>query len=213
MYRVAAHAASLGQVGISVQYRLYKAGTPVTVFECVKDARSAIRYVRAHAAELGIDPQKIIAGGASAGGHLAVASAICATVDNPDENPAVSGEPNALVLFSPVIDTSPDGYGTAKIGARWRELSPAHQVRAGLPPTITFHGTADPTCPVQGVHLFHQAMLAAGNHSELIVVEGGIHGYMFKDPARYAEIIQQLDAFLATNGLLPKDPIKTSETP
>src|SRR6266446_4142800 len=59
MYAFTAHCAELGMVGISVQYRLYQPGSEVTVFDCVKDARSALRYVRAHAAELGIDPQKI----------------------------------------------------------------------------------------------------------------------------------------------------------
>src|SRR5262249_36485636 len=58
MYPFADWAAKLGLVGISVQYRLFKPGTSTTVFECVKDARSAVRYVRRHAAELGIDPDR-----------------------------------------------------------------------------------------------------------------------------------------------------------
>src|SRR5262249_32119537 len=59
MYPFAQHCVEQGMVGISVEYRLYKPNTPVTVFECVKDVRSALRYIRAHATELGIDPQKI----------------------------------------------------------------------------------------------------------------------------------------------------------
>ncbi|WP_156345058.1 alpha/beta hydrolase, partial [Verrucomicrobium spinosum] len=68
MFPFADHFAKLGMVGISVQYRLYNAKTQTTVFDCVKDARTAVRYVRAHAADLGIDPTKIIVSGGSAGG-------------------------------------------------------------------------------------------------------------------------------------------------
>jgi sialate O-acetylesterase len=200
MYAFTAHCAELGMVGISVQYRLYKPGSEVTVFDCVKDARSALRYVRAHAADFGIDPQKIVANGASAGGHLAAATALFDGVDEAGEDTSVSCVPNALALFSPVIDTSREGYGNAKVGARWQELSPAHRVRAGLPPTIVFHGTGDATTPFKGAQLFHDAMIRAGNRSELVTVEGAQHTYMFKDAGLYAETLGRLDAFLASLG-------------
>jgi acetyl esterase/lipase len=188
-------------VGISIQYRLYKPGTDTTVFECVKDARSAVRYVRAHAAELGIDPQKIVVNGASAGGHLAAATAMF-EVNEAGEDTTVSCAPNAMMLFSPVIDTSMEGYGNAKLGGRWQELSPAHQVRAGLPPTILFHGTADTTTPFKGAQKFHDAMLRAGNRSELVAVEGAIHTYMFKDAALHADTLKRMEAFFASLGFL-----------
>jgi acetyl esterase/lipase len=203
MYRFAQHCAELGMVGISVEYRLYKAGTEVSVFECVKDARSAVRYVRAHAAELGIDPEKIAVNGASAGGHLAAATALFA-VDEDGEDLGVSCAPNALVLFSPVIDTSKEGYGNAKVGARWEELSPAHRVQRGVPPTILFHGTADATTPFKGAQIFHEAMLREGNRCELVSVEGAQHTYMFKDAQLHADTLRQMDAFFASLGYLPK---------
>ena len=206
MYTWARHCADLGMVAISVQYRLYKPNTATTVFDCVRDARSALRYVRAHAAELGIDPQRIVANGASAGGHLAVATALFDSVNDPADDLTVSCRPDALVLFSPVIDTSAEGYGNAKIGARWRELSPAHQVRPGLPPTITFHGTGDATCPFKGAQLFQAAMRAAGNASELIQVEGAEHTYMFKHADLHAKTLRELDAFLAAHGFVPAPP-------
>ncbi len=59
MYAFTDHCAKLGMVAVSVEYRLYKARTPVTVFECVKDTRAALRYVRAHAEELGIDVETL----------------------------------------------------------------------------------------------------------------------------------------------------------
>ena len=94
----------------------------MTVFECVKDARAAMRYVRSHAPELGIDPDKIVFNGATAGGHLAAATAMFDGVDHADDDLTLSCRPDAMVLFSPVIDTSAVGYGQAKIGERWKEL-------------------------------------------------------------------------------------------
>ncbi len=202
MYAFTDHCRKLGMVAISVQYRLYKAGTDVTVFDCVKDARSALRYVRAHAEELGIDPNKIIANGASAGGHLAAATAMFAGVDHADENLLVSCRPDALILFSPVIDTSKEGYGQAKIGDRWEDLSPAHRVLPKMPPTLLFHGTGDTTTPVQGALLFEAAMKKAGNQIELVSPEGAIHTYMFKDAGLYAETLKKMDAFFASLGWL-----------
>jgi acetyl esterase len=181
MYPFAAHYARLGLVGISMSYRLHSAKTGVSVFDCVKDARSAVRYIRVHATELGIDPQKIIVSGGSAGGHLAVSTALFDKVNEDSDDLAISGTPTALVLLFPVIDTSKEGYGQAKIGERWQELSPAHNVRAGLPPTLTFHGTGDTVTPFDGAKAFHEAMLKAGNRSELDVNEGGAHGYLKLD--------------------------------
>ncbi len=196
MYPVAAHFAGQGMVGISVQYRLLKPADGVTVFDGVADARAAVRYVRAQAAELGVDPARVVVNGASAGGHLAVATAMFGQFDHGDENRAVKAEPDALVLFYPVIDTSAEGYGQAKIGERWRELSPAHHVRRGLPPTITFHGTGDTTTPFKGAEVFHAAMLAAGNRSVLDVHPGGIHGYILYEKPLYEETLGKIERFL-----------------
>ncbi len=202
MYPVAAHCARQGMVAFSVEYRLVRPGSGATVFDCVADGRSAVRAVRARAAEFGIDPGRVIANGASAGGHVAVATALFGQFDTPGEAPAVSAEPNALVLFYPVIDTSEEGYGQAKIGGRWRDLSPVHQVRPGLPPTITFHGTADTTTPFEGARRFHAAMRQAGNRSELEVHEGGIHGYFLHDRALFEATLATMEAFLRRVGMM-----------
>ena len=202
MYPFAAHYAKLGLVGISLQYRLNNAEAGVTVFDCVKDVRSAMRYLHGHAAELGIDPKKIIVSGGSAGGHLAASTALFDKVNEASDDPDTQVIPVALVLLFPVIDTSKDGYGQAKIGERWQELSPAHNVRAGLPPTLTFHGTGDTVTPFAGAKLFHESMLKAGNRSELDINEGGAHGYLMRDATLFADTLQKTDAFLKSLGLL-----------
>jgi acetyl esterase/lipase len=129
---------------------------------------------------------------------------LCDGIDSDGENTSLSCVPDALVLFSPVIDTSTEGYGNAKVGARWKELSPADLVRPGLPPTIVFHGTGDTTTPFTGAKKFQEAMLRAGNKSELVSVEGAPHTYMFKDATLHAETIRKLDSFLASNGFTQK---------
>ena len=204
MYPFAAHFATRGMVGISVEYRLLNAATGVTVFDCVQDGRSALRYTRAHAAELGIDPAKIVAAGGSAGAHVAVAAAMFTNFDDPREGHAVSAEPNALVLYYPVIDTSQEGYGNAKIGERWKQLSPAHNVRPGLPPTQVFHGTGDTTTPFKGAKTFHEEMRKAGNVCELVVNEGGVHGYPLVERAIYEDTLARTEAFLKQHGMFPR---------
>lgn len=193
-----------GMVGISVQYRLYQPGK-TTVFECVKDARSSVRYVRSHAAELGIDPGRIVVSGGSAGGHLAAATALFDGVDEESDDRSVSCRPDALILLFPVIDTSPEGYGNAKIGERWRDLSPVHHVRAGLPPTLLFHGTGDTVTPFAGAKAFHEAMLAAGNCCDFDVNEGGRHGYLMFEEALYRDTLTKSSKFLASLGFVDPD--------
>lgn len=199
-YPFAAHFARLGMVGISVEYRLAKPGSGTTVFDCVKDGRSAVRYVRAHAAEFGIDPQKIVANGGSAGGHIAAGTALFDGVDEAGEDTSVSCIPNAVVLFFPVIDTSAAGYGSKKIGPRWQEISPLHRVRPGAPPTILFHGSGDTVTPFSGAKAFRDAMVKAGNRCELVVDEGGQHGYLYRDRGHYDDALRRTEAFLASLG-------------
>lgn len=191
-----------GMIGISVQYRLYSPARGVSVFDCVKDARSSVRYVRSHAAELGIDPDKIVVSGGSAGGHLAAATALFDAVNEAGDDSAISCAPNAMILLFPVIDTSSEGYGQAKVGDRWRELSPVHHVRPGLPPTLTFHGTGDTVTPFKGAQTFHEAMLTAGNRSELVVNQGGVHGYLMRDARLFDETLEKSAAFLRELGWL-----------
>jgi acetyl esterase len=203
-YPFAAHFAQLGLVGISVEYRLAKPGSGTTVFDCVKDSRSAMRFVRTHAAELGVDPLKIVANGGSAGGHLAAGTALFDGVDEADDDTSVSCVPQALVLCFPVIDTSTSGYGNAKLGTRWQDLSPLHRVRPGAPPTIIFHGTGDTVTPYAGAEAFRDAMLKTGNRCELVTTAGAAHGYLMRDRSKYEEALRKTEAFLASLEFMKK---------
>ncbi len=202
-YPFAAHFADRGMLGISLEYRLLRDKPGTTVFDCVRDARSAVRWIRENSAELGADPDRVVVMGGSAGGHLAVATALFADVNEATDHRGVSAQPNAMILMYPVIDTSADGYGQAKIGHRWRELSPLHQVRGGLPPALIFHGTADAVTPFPGAEQFHHKSMAAGNTSQLVIHPGGRHGYLIFDEAEFDRSLQRMEQFLVDFGQLP----------
>jgi len=103
--------ASRGMVAVCAQYRTRKSHG-AQPFKCLEDAKSAVRYVRDHATELGIDPERIALGGGSPGGHLAVVSSLCLKKFNcPDVDLSITPVANALLLFNPVFDNGLEGYG------------------------------------------------------------------------------------------------------
>jgi acetyl esterase len=209
--------ASRGMVAMTADYRV-SSRHHTQVKECVQDAKSAIRWVRTHAARLGIDPDRIAAGGGSAGGHLAACTALIHGFEEPGEPTDVSSAPNALVLFNPAIALGPfegmrprnDDRAAAlpeRMGTDPVNLSPAHHVRPGLPPTIQFFGTDDPL--LEGARYFHQQMEEAGNRSELLTYRGQGHGffnYGRGDNARFRETLAAADRFLGSLGYLEGPP-------
>ncbi|SMP53040.1 Acetyl esterase/lipase [Neorhodopirellula lusitana] len=180
-YQQARTLADRGMVAFSADYRV-KSRNKTTPFECVKDGKSAIRWVRQHASELGIDPDRIVAAGGSAGGHVAACTGVIQGHDEPGEDLSVSSVPNAMVLFNPVLDTTPKGYGHARFAKDQKtEISPCHHVRAGIVPTYLAHGTADTTVPFENAERFTRLMREAGNRCELSSFEDQKHGF-FNSP-------------------------------
>ena len=186
-----------GMVAISAQYRTRNShGTGP--FACIADGKSAIRWVRAHADDFGVDPDRIVAAGGSAGGHVAASTALLQGLDEPGDDLSISSRPQALILFNPVIDTTEKGYGAEKLGARQIEASPVHHVRSGLPPTIVFHGTADTTVPFENVERFRAFMARAGNRCTLVPYKGKAHGFFnrARDLGAYLDTTARADSFL-----------------
>ncbi|MBW3629017.1 MAG: alpha/beta hydrolase [Gemmatimonadetes bacterium] len=207
-YPQARYFASRGLVAIAAEYRTSNThGT--SPFESVRDARSAMRWVRTHAAELGVDPQRIAAGGGSAGGHLAAAAALLPGIDEAGEDLSVSSRPDALVLFNPVIDNGPGGYGYERIGERYPEFSPLHNVAPSAPPTIVFLGTEDNAVPVQTIRRFEERMRGAGARVEVRLYEGQKHGffnYGNGENEYYFRTVREADRFLSSLGYLQGHP-------
>lgn len=208
-YQQSRDLAALGFVAIAAEYRVAKTHG-ATPFDCVEDGKSAIRWVRTHAATLGIDPARIVAAGGSAGGHVAACTALIEGHEGADEDLSISSRPNALILYNPVLDTTEIGFGVNIVGeARKTEISPCHHVRPGLPPTLVIHGTADTTVPFENAERFTRLMQAAGNHCELIAAEGQGHGFFngsFFRPkngdVHYQESVLQSLEFLGAIGML-----------
>jgi arylsulfatase A-like enzyme/acetyl esterase/lipase len=166
----------LGFIAISADYRTRNSHR-TKPHQCVEDGKSAIRWVRENAMELGIDPERIIAAGGSAGGHVAASAGIIVGYDSKVENLSVSSIPNAMVLYNPVINTSSIGYGSRTIGQDSLLLSPHHLVADGCPPTLIFHGTGDKTVPYQNIKIFDSKMKELGNVCNVVSFNGEDHGF------------------------------------
>ena len=204
------HLASRGMIAIVADYRV-KTRQDAKPADCVSDAKACVRWVRANATRLDIDPERIAVGGGSAGGHLAASVATLPGLDTAQDDKSVSCLPNALVLFNPGTVMAPfpgldlKGFGagldTEKFGCAPVEISPIHHVKKGTPPTVIFHGKADTTVPYATVEKFAEVMKAAGNRCDLIGYEGEKHSFFNR--SKYAETLAAADDFLVSLGYLP----------
>jgi acetyl esterase len=203
------HLAARGMVAITAEYRV-KSRNKTTPFKCVADGKSAIRWVRANAAKLGVDPHRIAAGGGSAGGHVAAATGNCPGLEEKGGDLKISSKPDALVLFNPVYDNSKNGYGYDRVKPRWKEISPMHNLRKGAPPTIVFLGTKDKLIPVSTGEEYQKRMKAVGSRSELHLYKDAPHGFFNKGKPgdHYSDTIAKMDKFLASLGWLKGEPIE-----
>jgi acetyl esterase/lipase len=188
-------------VAARADYRV-KSRHGVTPKECVEDAKSAVRWMRKNAAELGVDPNRIVAAGGSAGGHIAACTALAPDLGAEGEDTAVSSKPNALVLFNPVLRF--DGIPPLMkfIGddeALGKAISPTLHLTKGSPPTLIFFGTAD-RLAVMGDE-FMKKSKELGHQAELFTAEGQPHGF-FNRPPWLEKTTQRMDEFLVSLGYL-----------
>lgn len=197
-YRECAYYASKGLVAISADYRIASL-QKTTPFESVCDAKSAIRFIRQNAVQLNIDENRIIAAGASAGGHLAAATATLKNLNEAGEDTLVSAKPNLLILYYAVVDNSARGYGFNQMKDRYTEISPVHHIDASTPPTLFILGTKDNLVPVETVQLFKKKMDDNKNECDLIFYEGAGHPIFYYREGvseNYYKMINDTEKFL-----------------
>lgn len=199
-FKVCSDYAKRGMVAISAEYsiRTVHQGTP---FDSVTDGKSVIRWVRKHAQELGVNPDMIAAGGSSAGGHVATATAFLTTFDDKGDDLSISPKPNALVLTSPVFDNGPSGYGHSRIKDRWKEFSPVHNLAKGAPPILICMGDSEPSyLKVEVAKKFQADMKQLGSRCDLLVLEGMQHGK--RSPEHSKQIREENERFLISLGYM-----------
>ena len=198
--------ASRGIIAISAEYRV-KSRDNTTPFEAVADAKSAIRYLRNHAADLGIDPERIVAGGGSAGGHLAACTALIEGVNETGEDQNISSKPQLLILFNPALDLLE--LAKDRLGEKVVEISPMQHIALSAPPTLIFHGTADSVVPIDQVFRFRDKMHDFGNLCQVVAYKNQGHAffnYGKSDHKYFKHTVYLMDRFLAAHGYLEGDP-------
>jgi len=211
MYPHARYFAARGAVAFSVQYRLVpKEGAGPTVMDCITDCKSAMRYIRLHAAEFGVDPARMASMGDSAGGHLAACLGTIGAFNDPSEDLTVSAMANATLLYNPVVDLTakwiqmlpecPDRMFLA------RSVSPVFHIAPGQPPALLMHGDQDTVVTPEQAKRYAAAMDAAGNTCAFTLLPGEKHAFVLPFYTATEEIvvgaIRAADDFLISLGYL-----------
>lgn len=203
----AKHFSKRGMVCFLVDYRTSSQHN-TTPFESLKDAKSAIRFVRKNERRFQVDASRIIAAGGSAGGHLAAATALIKDYNEESDDLSISSVPDALVLFNPVIDNGPGGYGYERIGNEYKRFSPLHNIVKDAPPTILFLGTKDALIPVETAEYYKTVMEKVGSRCDLHLYEDKGHGFFNYDKFdMYKSTVTAADEFLVSLGYLQEEPV------
>lgn len=200
----AAYLAGRGMVAARADYRVLSR-QKTTPDACVEDAKSAVRYLREHAGELGIDPDRIVGSGGSAGGHIAACAAVLDGFEAKDENEKVSSKPNLLVLFNPALDLTTVGreIKNARGEDIARAITPVLYLKKETVPAVIFFGTSDRL--IDGGQKWVAKAKEVGCAAELHTADGQQHAFFNRSPWREATL-RQADVFLTAHGYLKGEP-------
>lgn len=192
----ARYLASQGIVAICVDYRNGH-DDGFTPMQAICDAKSSVGWVRSNAAELGIDPNRVVMCGASAGGYTAVSS-IMFTEFNDDNS--TNHIPNALIVFAAGMDgVDIMGRLFPELLENASEMSPIHHIKQCLPPTLWMCGTSDEL--YEQNQTFVEQMNQAGNNITFLTYDGMGHGffnYGWHENKPYNDTTIEIQHFLAS---------------
>ncbi len=205
-FRIAcAYFASRGLVCATAEYQMLSAADAKKLPAgetrkrvCVTDAKSAIRWFKQKAPELGIDPQRIITGGGSAGGHISALATLNPGLNDPADPKDIDTSVVAYLWFNPAfaLDDNKDP-----------EIDVLRYLKKDLPPAIAFFGDQDTW--KAGWDIAHAKLKSLGSNSiDLQMAPGQAHSFFNKDPWQTVTLIAA-DRFLMTHGLLTGEPTKT----
>jgi acetyl esterase len=200
----AKYLASRGMVAARADYRV-KSRHDVTPAACVEDAKSAVRWLRQNAALLGVDPERIVASGGSAGGHIAACTA-CPGLDAAGEDLKVASRPNAMVLFNPVLRFDGQASLMERIGKDeklGKALSPTLHLAKDTPPALLLYGTKDGLLKQGEEYLAKSKDM--GHKAEMLKAEDVGHGFFNSSPWREKTLLR-VDEFLGALGYLTGKP-------
>ena len=202
------HFRERGAVSVIFEYRELSKHR-MTPVEAIADGRSALRWLRMNYDGLGVHPDRIVASGASGGGHLSLCAAMLEAYDEPGDPVEISCKPNALALFSPVIDTTKKGVGFTlfRDPSEAKLTSPSQNVRKGLPPSIIFQGANDRVVSPDAAVRFAKAMKRKKNHCDLRTFAREGHSFFNFNVSmqNFESTINAMDHFLVDLGFLPAD--------
>jgi acetyl esterase/lipase len=201
--------AKRGLVCARADYRDYRDG--VKIDKRVEDAISAMRWVRSNAAQIGTDPNRIVASGSSAGGHLAACTFFAEGINARDDDKSVSPKPNAMVLYNPDLnlitlrrnDAANPPALAGMDDAVLKRISPFFHVCKEAPPTLFIDGTEDRF--YYEIREFVQKSKSLGAPVEACFTEGEPHGF-FNQPPWLGITTEEVDEFLCRIGYLGKEP-------
>jgi acetyl esterase/lipase len=202
----------MGFAIVNVSYRLGRVSpAPAAVVDCL----CALRWVIRNAEEYGLDPNRIVTMGYSAGGHLALTTGLIPTSAGLDRQcPGTESlEVAAVVNWYGITDVADllDGPNMRSYAVEWlgsrpdrvdvaTRLSPLTYVRRDLPPVLTIHGDADPLVPYPHATRLHAALQAAGATSELVTIPNGQHGTF--SPPDQIRAVGAIRAFFEKHGII-----------
>ncbi|MSU26328.1 MAG: hypothetical protein CK546_06915 [Pedosphaera sp.] len=206
-FRVAcAYFASRGLVCATAEYQMLSAADAKKLPAgetrkrvCVTDAKSAIRWFKQHATELGIDPNRIITGGGSAGGHISALATLNPGLNDPADPKDIDTSVVAYLWFNPAFALDDD---------KDAEIDVLRYVKSGLAPAIVFFGDQDGW--KKGWDITHAKWKSLATKTiDLQIAPGQSHSFFNKDPWQTLTLIAA-DRFLVKLGLLTGEPTKTA---